>query len=145
MTVKLNSNVEGNWPTVNIEPTSTIEVTVGPVRVLSRREICWEFKALENGKHNITFNVNQLHIEKELVIGDGFMRVSSTRPASNWAGILMHPAEKPFGPDSIVQSVTIDYPDRLSRASGTDRWLIYFFVASMVFALISRPFLKVRI
>jgi hypothetical protein len=52
----------------------------------------------------------------------------------------MHPAEEPFAPDSIVQSVTIDYPDRLSRTSGTDWWLIYFFIASMVFAFISKPF-----
>jgi len=47
MTVKLNDNVEGNWPTVNIEPTSVAEVTIGPVRVFSKREICWEIKALE--------------------------------------------------------------------------------------------------
>lgn len=145
MTVKLNGNVAGPWPTVNIEPTPVAEVTIGPVRVFSRRQICWEIKALENGKHRITLNVNRHQIEKELVIGDGFMRVSSTRPAWNWANILMHPAEEPFAPDSIVQSVTIDYPDRLSRTSGADWWLIYFFIASMVFAFVSKPFLKVRI
>jgi uncharacterized membrane protein (DUF106 family) len=145
MTVKLNDNVEGNWPTVNVEPTSAAEVTVGPVRVLSKGEICWEIKALENGEHHITLNVNRHQIEKDLAIGDGFMRVSSTRPALNWANILMNPAEKPFAPDSIVQSITIDYPKRLSKTSGADWWLIYFFIASMVFAFISRPFLKVRI
>ncbi|MHC4244011.1 MAG: hypothetical protein ACYSU4_16525, partial [Planctomycetota bacterium] len=145
MTVKLNGNVKGNWPTVNIEPTPAAELTIGPVRVFSRREICWEIKALENGNHCITLNVAQHQIEKELVIGDGFMRVSSMRPAWNWTNILMHPAEEPFAPDSIIQSVTIDYPDRLSSISGADWWLIYFFIASMVFAFISRPFLKVRI
>jgi hypothetical protein len=145
MTVKLNDNVGGNWPTINIEPTPVAEVTIGPVRVFSRREICWEIKALENGNHCLTLNVDRHQIEKELVIGDGFMRVSSTRPAWNWANILMHPAEEPFAPDSIVQSVTIDYPNRLSMTSGADWWLIYFFIASMVFAFISRPLLKVRI
>ena len=145
MTVKLNGNAGERWPTVNIEPTPVVEVTIGPVRVFSRRQICWEIKALENGKHRITLNVNRHQIEKELVIGDGFMRVSSTRPAWNWANILMHPAEEPFGPDSIVQSVTIDYPDRLSRTSGADWWLIYFFIASMVFAFVAKPFLKIRI
>ncbi len=145
MTVKLNGNLEENWPTVNIEPTSAVDVTVGPVRILSRREICWEIKALENGKHHIILDVNRHQIEKELAIGDGFMRVSPTRPASNWADILMHPAEEPFAPDYIVQSVTIDYPERLSKTSGADWWLIYFFIASMVFALVLRPFVKVRI
>ena len=145
MTVKLNDNVGGRWPTVNIEPTPVAKVTIGPVKVFSRREICWEIKALENGNHRITLDVNRHQIEKELVIGDGFMRVSPTRPAWNWANILMHPAEKPFAPDSIVQSVNIDYPDRLSWTSGTDWWLVYFFVASMVFALILKPFMKVMI
>jgi len=145
MTVKLSGNVGGHWPTVNIEPTPAAEVTIGPVRVFSRREICWEIKALENGSHRIILHVNRDPIEKELAIGDGFMRVSSTRPAWNWASVLMHPAEEPFGPDSIVQSVTIDYPDRLSWTSGADWWLIYFFIASMVFAFISRPFFRVRI
>jgi len=145
MTVKLNGNVGGRWPTVNIEPTPVAEVTVGPVSVFSRREICWEIKALENGNHRITLNVDRHQIEKELVIGDGFMRVSPTRPAWDWAKILMHPAEKPFAIDSIVQSVNIGYPDRLSWTSGTNWWLIYFFIASMVFAFISRPFFKVRI
>ena len=145
MTVKLNDNIEGRWPTVNIEPTPVVEVTIGPVKVFSKREICWEIKALENGKHRITLDVNRRQIEKELAIGNGFMRVSSTRPACNWANILMHPAEEPFAPDSIVQSITIDYPDRLSKTSGADWWLVYFFVASMVFALILRPIMKVRI
>jgi len=145
ITVKLNSNVEGNWPTVNIEPTPIAEVTIGPVRIFSKREICWEIKALENGKHHITLDINQRQIEKELAIGDDFMRVSSTRPDWNWANILMHPAEEPFAPDSIVQSVTIDYPKRLSKTSGADWWLIYFFIASMVSALILKPFMKVRI
>ena len=145
MTVKLNGNVEGNWPIVNIEPTSAIEVTVGPVRILSRREICWEFRALENGKHHIILDVNGQQIKKELAIGCGFMRVSSARPDSNWAGILVNPAEEPFAPNSIVQSVTIDYPKRLSKTSGTDWWLIYFFIASMLFALVLKPLVKVRI
>ncbi len=145
MTVKLNGNVAGRWPTVNIAPTPVAEVTIGPVRVFSRRQICWEIKALENGKHRITLNVNRHQIEKELVIGDGFMRVSSTRPAWNWTNILMHPAEEPFAPDSIVQSVTIEYPDRLSMTSGADWWLIYFFIASMDFAFLAKPFLKIRI
>ncbi|UCF15402.1 MAG: hypothetical protein JSW59_18510 [Phycisphaerales bacterium] len=145
MTVKLNDNVGGHWPSLNIEPTPVAKVTIGPVRAFSKREICWEIKALENGNHRITLDVNRHQIEKELVIGDGFMRVSSTRPAWNWANILMHPAEQPFAPDSIIQSVTIGYPDRLSWTSGTDWWLVYFFVASMGFALILKPFMKVMI
>jgi uncharacterized membrane protein (DUF106 family) len=145
VTVKLNDNIEKPWPTLSIEPTPAAKVTIGPVRVFSKRQIFWKIKALENGKHHLAILVDGHRIEKELVIGDGFMRVSSLRPDWSWAHILMHPAEEPLRPDSVVQSVNIDYPDRLSWTSGTDWWLVYFFVASMVFAFILKPFLKVRI
>jgi uncharacterized membrane protein (DUF106 family) len=57
----------------------------------------------------------------------------------------LHPWEEPFDRDSVVQSISIDYPDRLSWAGVTVWWLVYFFVVSMVFAFVFKPFLKVRI
>ncbi len=146
VTMKLNDNIDSSsWPNVNIEPTAAAEVATGPIRIFSKRQICWEIKAREKGYHSIIFNTDRQQFEKELTIGDGFMRVSTERPGWNWGDILLNPLEKPFSPDSPVQSISIAYPDRLSRTSGTDWWLIYFFVASMVFALIFKPFLKVRI
>ena len=147
VTVKLNDNVETPWPIdfASVEPTPAVEVMIGPVGGFSKYEILWEIRAVEGGSHRIIFDVDGQQFEKELAIGDGFMRVSAERPGRHWSDILLHPLEKPFRPDSVVQSISIDYPDRLSRTSGTDWWLIYFFVASMVFAFIFKPFLKVRI
>ena len=93
----------------------------------------------------MVFKVGPERIEKELIIGDGFERISVERPAWNFSDILLHPKEKPFRHDSSVQSISIDYPQRLSLTSGTNWWMIYFFIASMVFAFIFKPFLKVRI
>jgi len=145
VTMKLNDNIGTLWPNVTLESTPAAEVTIGPVRVFNKRQIYWKIKACKNGRHDINFRVDQEQIEKDLAIGDGFMRVSAERPGWNWADILLHPGERPFGPDSVIQSISINYPERLSRTSGTDWWLIYFFVASLVFALIFKPFLKVRI
>ena len=145
VTVKLNGSIETPWPTVRIEPTPVAEVTIGPVRVFSQHQIHWKIRAVENGDSSLIFHVDEEQFDKELTIGDGFRRVSTKRPGLHWADIMLYPVEKPFGPDSVVQSINIDYPDRLSRTSGTDWWVIYFFVASLVFALIFKPFLKVRI
>ena len=145
VTMKLNGNIETPWPNVAIESIPAADIRTGPVRVFNEREICWKIKASEAGRHRIIFQVDQQRVEKELAIGSGFMRVSAKRPGWHWADILLYPWEKPFGPDSLVQSISINYPDRLSKTSGTDWWLIYFFVASLVFALIFKPFLKVRI
>jgi len=143
--MKLNGSIEQPWPNVDIESMPAAEVTIGPVRVLSKREVYWKIKALQNGYHRITFQVAEEQMDKELAIGEGFMRISAKRPGWQWDDILLHPWEKPFGRESVVQSISIDYPDRVSLTSGTDWWLVYFFVASLVFALIFKPFLKVRI
>ena len=145
ITLRLGGNTEPSWPDVRLEPTSAATVEVGPVRVLSKREICWRVTGRENGYHRMLLQVDQQTYEKELAIGDGFMCVSRSRPGWNWYDILLHPWERPFFPDSLIGSIEIDYPDRKSYISGTDWWMVYWFVTSMVAALCFRPFLNVNI
>ena len=73
------------------------------------------------------------------------MRASLKRGETPHTNALLHPWEQPFGPDSPVRSVEIDYPSRSSWTSGTDSWVIYWFVASMVAALCFRRVLKVNV
>lgn len=145
VTVQLSGKTDSPWPNVNLQPSSAADVTVGPVRVFSKRQVYWKIKAKENGLHNLIFNANEQQVKKQLALGQGFMRISLLRPSWNWGSILLHPMEKPLKSDSIIQSISIDYPDRPSKTSGTGWWLIYFFIASMVFALIFKPILKVKI
>lgn len=143
--MKLNDNIGSVWPEVSIVSTTAAQVTTGPVHAFSKHEIFWKIKADKPGLHRIIFQVGQQQVEKELAIGTGFMRISARRPGWHWEDILLNPSEKPFRPDSIVQSISVNYPERPSRTSGTDWWIIYFFAASMVFALLFKPFLNVRI
>ena len=145
ISVKLGDDGESSWPNVQLEPASAAAVEVGPVRVLSKREFCWRVIARENGYHSMQFQVNQQAIEKELAIGEGFMRLSKKRPGWSWSEAVLHPWEQPFAPDSVVESIEIDYPDRQSYVHGTDWWVGYWFVMSMVAAFCFRPFLKVNI
>ncbi len=73
------------------------------------------------------------------------MRVSPRRPGWDWYDMLLNPAEPAFALSSPVQSAEIDYPDRPSRTSGTDTWVIYWFAVSMVAAFCVKPFLKVNL
>ncbi len=77
VTLKLNGDV---FPEVSLQPTNAAQVTVGPVRVLSKREVCWNIKACRNGCHRLAFHVNGQTIDKELAVGNGFQR--SQRPAT---------------------------------------------------------------
>ncbi len=118
---------------------------MGPVKISAKREILWQLEATQKGYSSIIFQVNGEKIEKSFAVGDGFMRISAERPGWQWTNVMLYPAEKPFASDSLVQSIRIDYPERTSSTGGTNHWLIYFFIASMIFALIFKPFLKVRI
>jgi hypothetical protein len=134
VTLKLNGDAAAAWPEVRLEPAGA-KVTLGPVRVTSKRMICWNIRARENGYHHLVFHVNGQPVDKDLAVGDGFLRVSVERPGWQWSEMLLHPWEKPFGPDSPVQSITIDYPPREGWTCGTDYWVLYWFAVSMVSAV----------
>jgi hypothetical protein len=145
LTLKLNGADDDPWPDVRLEPPAAVAVTVGPVRVRSQREICWEFKGRKPGQHVLLFYVDGQRVEKELAIGDGFMRVSAKRPGWDVGEALLHPGEPPFPPDSPVRSIEIDYPERSSWVYGSNSWVIYWFVVSLVAALFFRRWLNVQV
>jgi hypothetical protein len=145
VTLKLSGDADSSWPAVSLQPTGAAEVEVGPVRVHSKREVCWYVKAREKGLYHLTFQVGDQRVTKELAVGDGFMRVSVRRPERQWSDVLLHPRERPFGPDSPVRWVEVDYPPRDSWTSGTDWWVAYWFVVSFVVALCFRRALNVNI
>jgi uncharacterized membrane protein (DUF106 family) len=145
VTLKLRGDPASSWPEVRLKPNDAIEVTAGPVRVQSKREICWSIKARQPGYHQLEFEVDGEVAGKELAIGDGYMRVSTRRPAWNWSDILLYPCEAPFRPESAIHSIEMEYPERASWTSGTDSWVIYWFVVSMVSALCFRRALNVNV
>jgi hypothetical protein len=145
VTLRLAGAADSAWPGAEIESTPALDATIGPVSILSQRAICWNIVPREAGYHRLVFDVGGQKIEKELAVGDGYMRVSLERPALDLSAALLHPRERPFGPDSPVRAIEIEYPTRSSWTSGSNSWLIYWFVASMVGALAFRRVLNVNI
>lgn len=134
-----------SWPAVNLEPTDSVEVTAGPVRVLSKHELCWNVRPSKFGNHRLKFQVDRQIHTKEIAAGEGFMRVSQLRPGWDWMSILLNPWEPPFRAGDAVRSIKIDYPNRLSWTCGTDWWVIYWFIVSMVAALCFRRAMNVAV
>jgi hypothetical protein len=132
-------------PDVALVPSSAITTVVGPVRVPSKNMVCWSIVASEAGRHPLAFEAEGQSYTKELAVGDAFMPTSLVRPSWSWSEALVHPREKPFSPDSPVQSIEVAYPQRASWTSGTDWWLVYWFAVSMIAAVAARPLLNVNI
>ena len=145
ITMKLNDNSDNSMPDVTIKPTEAIEIITGPVTLAANREIVWQVRAAKAGAHNLVFEIGAEQVEKEITIGSGFIAVSPIRPSWNFADVLFYPREEPFGTDAMVQSIEIEYPDRISKTCGTDWWIGYFFVVSLAFGFIFKPVFKVKI
>lgn len=145
VTMQLGGDINSEWPEVSIVSDPAFEITIEKVKVFSKRKIFWKIKALEEGLGDLVFEVGPDKIKKELVIGAGLTKVSIKRPGMHFLDIIENPWEKPFTKDSTVQSINIVYPDRISKTSGTNWWILYFFIASMVVGGIFMPFLKVKI
>jgi hypothetical protein len=145
VTLSLAPNADSPLPSVDLEPSGAVDVAIGPVRLLRNREICWSLEARQPGRHRLRFLVNGEPIEKELAVGEGYMRVSVKRPSWDWSEILLHPYEEPFAPGAAVQTIAIEYPSRTSWTSGTDYWLVYWFGVSLLAGIGFRRVLKVNL
>jgi hypothetical protein len=145
VTMKLCGDAGDALPEVTLRPESAVDVLVGPVRVRSKREVCWNIQAREAGYHRLVFQVGEQTVDKELAVGDGFMRVSARRPGWSWSDALLYPDEKPFGTDSAVESITIEYPQRSSWIYGSDWWVVYWFAVSLAVGFCLRGVLGVNV
>ena len=126
----------------NASAGSGLAVEAGPVP--GGGEIVWRVRAVENGTHTITLQIGGATLEKELVVSDGFQRVGPLRPGRSWTSQLLYPVEPALPGDLPIMSIEVAYPDRESWIYGTDYWVLYFFVVSMIVAIILRPVFNVR-
>jgi hypothetical protein len=145
VTLKINGDTESPMPAVELLPNDAVEDVSGPVRVTSQREVCWNVRGRRPGYHRLQFRIDGQTVEKELAVGEGVMRVSTERPGRDWLKVLENPREEPFGPESPARSIGVEYPPRPTWASGTDTWVIYWFVVAMVAGFLLRGALKVNI
>jgi hypothetical protein len=143
--MELNGAAGSELPEVSIASMPQAEIIIDKTTVASKRHLYWEIEAKEFSSASIVFQVDGSEYEKQLTVGDGFIPVSQSRPGWDFLGILENPREKPFAIDSPVKSISIEYPDRESLISGSDSWLIYIFVASLVFGMILMPVFKVKV
>jgi hypothetical protein len=145
VTLKLGGEPGTPMPAVELVPTGAVEDVSGPVRVFSHREVCWSIRTRQAGYHRLQFRIEGQTVEKEVAVGSGVMRVSPVRPGWRWSDVLENPHEPPFGPESVVRSIEVEYPERASWTSGTDYWVVYWFAIACLAGFCLRGVLNVNI
>ena len=129
-------------PTVELEAGDGVRVEAGPLA--GEIDVAWRLRGEAQGRHSLRFVAGGVAIEKELVVDDGFDRVSALRPGPVWTDQLLHPVERPIDGNAAIRSISIEYPSVDSYIYGANYWVLYFFIVSMAVALILKPVFKVK-
>lgn len=132
----------GNPIEVQLESNAGVVAEVGAVP--GGGELVWRIRGGKPGRHALRFNTAGQVIEKELVVGTDFQRVSAARVGPDWTAQLFHPAERRLPGDGPIRSIEIAYPGVDSWIYGANWWVLYFFVISMAVALLLKPLFRVR-
>ncbi len=127
---------------VQLEPCLGLDVEAGPVP--GGGQLVWRVRGTKPGRYMLRFHTADNVIEKELVVGKDFQRVSAARIAPDWTAQIFHPTERRLPSDSPFESIEILYPSVDSLIYGADWWVLYFFIVSMITALVFKPLFKVR-
>jgi hypothetical protein len=154
-TVTLKLNGPSDLPMTEVQMRTPVDATgapagikdlTGPVRIFSRREVCWSVEPIQNGYHTLVFVVDGNEYKKEVAVGppDEIMQVSVERPEWNWLRVFFNPLEVPFHTDSPVKSIEVEFPQSSSWTCGADNWVIYLFVVSLVAAFALRRVFNVN-
>ena len=116
------------------------------------REIAWRIRAVEPGEYTLTVTAGERSVEKTLRVGGEWGSVSALRTGrSFWDVLLFGTGERPIDASHEVESVEVTYAalpitflfwDVNAMHSG---WLIFFFLASIVFGYAFRKVLGVEI
>ncbi|AQT68361.1 hypothetical protein STSP2_01521 [Anaerohalosphaera lusitana] len=132
-------------PSVRLIEAEGVEVVVDRSWFEKKNAYYWKVRATEPGEYDMLFDVDGFDVEKKLVVGEGLAKVNVKRAGWDMSDMLMFPGEISFAESSVVQGISIEYPQREGIAGGAFWWMVWFFGVSMIAALIFKPVFGVKI
>jgi hypothetical protein len=146
VTLEFNEDAWAANADVQLEAPDGVIVETEAARIGGERKIFWRVRPEREGDFTLAWQIDGKRVEKSLPVRNGLHAVSPRRPASDFWEQVLYPLEPPFGKDDAVHCIDVELPRRSTEFFGLDiHWLISFFILSMVFALVCKPFLKVQL
>lgn len=132
-----------------------VEVEAGPVRGYfeatadhpATNKVAWRLRMTEPGRHVLRVHVAGKAVEKEVAVSDvRYARACPVRPGASFLDTCLYPAERPAAAGDAIQKIDAEFPAGTTPIFGWNvHWIVTYFVASMVIALVFKPFLKVKL
>ena len=155
LTVEFKPEVEEVIPDLQLETDESVIIECGPTRAFNqatkkhepRNAVVWRIRATAPGRHVVNIKAAGESATKELVASaNRYARVSPVCAGSGFWDKLLWPVEKPAADDSSIQQISVDYKNGKTLILGWDiHWIITLMAASMIIAIIIKPFFKVQL
>jgi uncharacterized membrane protein (DUF106 family) len=133
----------GGRPPIALEAPDAIRTLTPAVWLPSRNEVVWKVRVAADGDHTLTVKLGERSWTKSLRAEGGVLRRSPVRHAGAFLDQVLWPAEPPLGKGPLA-ALEVDYPEP-EPILGMPRWLVIFFVLSIVFAFALRGRMGVQI
>lgn len=141
-----NFQTRGSLATAVLKLPPEVVEAAPPVHIPLQREIDWELMGQQPGIYDIRLVSEGREFSKRVVIGTELAQLAAERTRGGLWQRITNPGELPLPPDSVVDHIRVEYPERLFPF-GTWRveWFLPYVVLTLVSALLLKRVLRVEI
>jgi uncharacterized membrane protein (DUF106 family) len=133
---------------VSLDLPPEITMTAPPVHVAGENDIVWRLAGSQDGTYEIKVMAGGQSVTKSVSFGGGedIPRISTVRLRGKFWERMFTSAEPSLPPNSAIDSISINYPDRDIEVAGYGmNWIWMFFILSMVAGFIFKELLGIQI
>jgi len=144
LTAQFNGSDGLNDVTLDLPP--EITMTAPPVHVSAENEIVWRLAGSKEGKYEVKVAAAGQNAAKAVCVGSDLARISTVRLRGQFWRRMFSSVEPALPPNSPIESIAINYPDRNIDVAGYGiNWIWLFFILSMVAGFIFKELLGIQI
>jgi hypothetical protein len=131
---------------VTLDLPSEITMTAPAVHVPAESEVVWRLIGSHEGKYGLKIADGGESVEKAVCIGGDLPRISTIRLRGHFWERMFSSAEPALPQNSLIESISINYPDRDIDIAGYGmNWIWLFFILSMIAGFIFKEVLGIEI
>ena len=132
---------------ISIAPSEGLDIDTPALRIPEDNEVSWRISAEKSGRYNIKINIDNNVLYKNIIVADDkVVRLTPKIILNSGLYKFLYPSNKSLTADTGVQEIAVDYKPRTVDFFGVDmHWLVLFCLLTIVFGLVFKKLLRVRI
>lgn len=144
--LKVRLAAPGAFQNLDLQLPPGLFQTATAVHIPAENEVVWRVTAEREGSYRADVVVGGQHFPKEVIIASGLVRISAARWRGHLWRRLLESSEDPLPEGAPVEAIYITYlPRSLDLVFARWNWIIVFFLASVLAALIFKKALRIEI